>query len=149
MSVKDSRGHDVNQSINGSGHQIAGGCIHNHTHFKEYQPLGQGQYIFACKACGWNGVAVTADECKKCGYNYALERAIAAKRERKAYERLVLGVIYGAGGVIITSAWLGNNSSLGFFNALAVCSFTAVIAWGAFSWLRAWCSVKWKGLKRR
>ncbi|MCG6659292.1 hypothetical protein HOP52_16155 [Halomonas campisalis] len=135
------------QEIGGSDNQVAGRDFYNQV--QEHVPPVDSPYLQNCKACGWHGVAVNAAQCGKCGYDYALERAIAVERERKDRERLVLSSIYGLGTMVGIAAWTSSRTSLGFLDAVAVCGFAAVFAWGGWIWLRACCSVKWQALKRR
>ena len=138
----------VHQVIQGEGHQIAGNDIHNHPRVEEYDPPAESPYLQPCKACGWGGVAVNASECRKCGYNYALERADAAEESRRETEQFFFWV-----GMTILLIVIGANvtthaTSLGFLDAIAVCGFAAVAAWGGWFWLCAWCSVKLKRFRK-
>tara|TARA_B100001778_G_scaffold12095_1_gene9464 strand:+ start:491 stop:952 length:462 start_codon:yes stop_codon:yes gene_type:complete len=146
----DQRRHtaEVRQVIKGEGHQIAGNDIHNHTRIEEYDPPADSPYLQPCKACGWRGVAVNASECRKCGYNYALDRAMAAERSRRETEQFFFLV-----GMTILVIVIGTNltthaTSLGFLDAIAVCGVAAVAAWGGWFWLSAWWSVKLKRFRK-
>lgn len=149
MSEADSRREaEIHQVIQGEGHQVAGNSIHNHTHVEEYAPPADSPYLRPCKVCGWSISALNPSTCGKCGHDYALERAIATERDRRQYERYMLGLIVAAGAVVMTAAATSSRTSLGFLNALAVCGVVAVATWGGWCWLRAWGSVKWQALKR-
>ncbi|GGX96641.1 hypothetical protein GCM10007160_25330 [Litchfieldella qijiaojingensis] len=147
--MKKTECRQVHQVVQGEGHQIAGNDIHNHTRVEEYSPPNDSPYLRPCKACGWHGVAVNANVCGKCGYNYAQERIIAAMRERERRETLVYGLMFAVAALVGFSAWLSGRTSLSFLDALVASGFSALISYGAWCWLRAWSAVKWKALKRR
>lgn len=132
------------QVIRGTGHQVAGHDIHNHTQVGEYEPPSDSPHLQKCKACGWHGVAVNASECRKCGYSYALEHAVATERKRQEGERFVNGLLIVAFTVAAVALFVSYHTSLSFLEAIVVCGFGAVVAWGAWTWLAAWCSVKFK-----
>jgi len=137
----------VTQDVGGQGNQVAGRDFYNQ--IQEYSPPTDSPYLQPCKACGWHGVAVNASQCGKCGYDFALERAIAVERDRRQYERFVMACIVAISAVVMAAAAASNRTSLDFLDALAVCGLAAVAAWGGWCWLRAWSLVKWKALKRR
>lgn len=147
MTQSDQQHSHVKQDVAGEGNQVAGRDFYNQV--QEYSPPADSPYLQPCKACGWHGVAVNAPECRKCGYDYALERAVAAKRERERRESLVYGVMFAIAALVGFSGWLSGRTALSFLDALAACGFAAVIAYGGWIWLRAWSAVKLKALKRR
>lgn len=124
------------------GHQVAGNDIHNHTKIEEYKPSGDNPLLYACKACGWPGVAVNADKCGKCGFNYALERAEAAKRQQRDSQSLVYWLGVAALVIYVGAVALMHAVSLSFFDAIAVSFVGALAAWGGWIWLSTWCSMK-------
>jgi len=131
------------------GRQVAGNDIHNHTQIAEYKPPGDNPLLHDCKACEWPGVAVNAEKCGKCGYNYALERAEAAERQRRESEALIYWLGFTALVIYVGAVALMHAVSLGFFDALAVSFVGALAAWGGWVWLSSWCSVKLDRLKRK
>lgn len=149
MSEEGRQRHGVHQVIQGEGHQIAGNDIHNHTHVGAHPPSADSPYLQPCKICAWPISAMNPVMCGNCGHNYAQDRAIAAERDRRQYERFVIGSIVATGAVVMAAAATSNRTSLDFLDALAVCGFMAIAAWGGWCGLRAWCSVKWQTLKRR
>lgn len=136
----------VNQDIGGIGNQVAGRDFYNQV--QEYSPPADSPDLQPCKICKWPISAINPGVCGKCSHNYPLERLIAAERERKQYLLRGQCLILATGAVVLGAATTSNRTSLGFLDALAVCGVAAVAAWGGWCWLRAWCSVKWKGLKR-
>lgn len=129
--------------------QVAGNDIHNHTQIEEYKPPGDSPLLYACKACGWPGVAVNADKCGKCGFNYALERAEAAERQRRESQSLVYWLGVAALVIYVGAVVLMHAVSLGFLDALATSFVGVLAAWGGWIWLSSWCSVKLDRLKRK
>tara|TARA_R110000823_G_scaffold290928_1_gene409192 strand:- start:872 stop:1354 length:483 start_codon:yes stop_codon:yes gene_type:complete len=124
------------------GRQVAGNDIHNHTQIAEYKPPGDSPLLYACKACGWPGVAVNAEKCGKCGFNYALERAEAAERQQRDSESLIYWLGVAALVIYVGAVALMHAVSLGFFDAIAVSFVGALAAWGGWIWLSTWCSMK-------
>lgn len=145
MSVDDHQS-SVNQDIGGRGNQVAGRDFYNQV--QEFSPPTDSPYLQPCKICEWPISAVNPGMCSKCGHNYALEQAIAAERDRKQYLLFGQCLIFAIGAVVMGAAVTSNRTSLDFLDALAVCGVAAVAAWGGWCWLRAWCSVKWRALKR-
>ncbi|PHS47256.1 MAG: hypothetical protein COB05_09745 [Marinobacter sp.] len=131
------------------GRQVAGNDIHNHTQVEEYKPPGDSPLLYACKACDWPGVAVNAEKCGKCGYDYALERAEAAERQQRDSQSLVYWLGVAALVIYVGAVALMHAVSLGFFDALATSFVGVLAAWGGWIWLSSWCSVKLDRLKRK
>lgn len=137
----------VTQEVGGQGNQVAGRDFYNQV--QEYSPPTDSPDLQPCKICKWPISAINPGVCGKCSHNYPLERAFAAERERKQYLLRGQCLILAIGAVVLVAATTSNRTSLDFLDAMAVCGVAAVAAWGGWCWLRAWCSVKWKGLKRR
>ncbi|WP_305965672.1 hypothetical protein [Marinobacter salsuginis] len=139
----------TDQTFEGPVGQVAGNDIHNHTQVEEHKPPEDSPLLYACKACEWPGVAVNADKCGKCGFNYALERAEAAERQRRDSESRIYWAGVSILAIYVGAVALMHAVSLGFFDAIAVSFVGALIAWGGWVWLSARCSIKLDRLKKK
>jgi hypothetical protein len=91
---------------------------------------------------------VNADECRKCGYNYALERALEFERKKRDRERFSLWLTAVFALVIFGAGLIQSLTTLDFPDGIAVAGFSLVVLWGAWCWIRAWLTVKFKSYRK-
>ncbi len=125
--------YQINQTINGNGHQIAAHDVVNINKGDGFQPNPNNPNLITCPACERYGIYREADMCQ-CGYSFEKARL---QQQREANDKLIFwskGVI----GVLVLVFYVTQKLETGFFETLITIFIISGLTW--FAGIRLWAN---------
>ena len=135
MSERNIRPLQVQQYINGLGHQIAGRDIINISDI--IQPDPNNPNVTECRVCHWHNLSRGADTCPECGHNYLVERLAKQEQERVERVNLVHSLMMWAAVSLIGGIEISNRLQLDLAQGLGLMVLAIFFGYVAWIWAKS------------